>query len=76
MRLIREKKLKTVIVGLIQPPDQLKKTLKVLKKTVTHSNGSISEGDIIMQGDSRKEIKKYLIEELGIRSELIEEHGV
>lgn len=76
MRLTREKGFKTNIEGLSQSKSELKKILKVLKKEVCHSNGNITDGEIIMQGDFRTEIKEYLIKNLGIKPESIEVHGI
>lgn len=67
----------TIIDGLellIETDDEMKKILRNLKKKYC-CNGSINDGNIILQGDHRSELKADLVSLLDIKSDNIEVHG-
>lgn len=76
------KKYKTSISGLQRSHEEMNVILRKLKRDVCNCNGSIDvdveDGDgsvIILFGDQRSKVRKYLIDELKISDSDITVHG-
>ncbi len=54
----------TIIEGLVDSPDNLKKLAKKLKSRLA-TGGTVKDGKIELQGDHRHRVKQILIDELG-----------
>ena len=74
------RKKKTSISGLVRSADELNIILRKLKRDICNCNGSIDTDDdggsvIILFGDQRETVRKYLLDTLKISYDDITVHG-